>query len=130
MSRLPRAQEHLKTGFTAEAVSAACYRAYADRADHDGQPNLAAKWRELAAEKDRLAVQQLEAAGKVRGDSTALRDALAEDRYENEVLYPKMIREVDAETAEVFRRVVTAQRQHVASLSELEKTLQASSGDL
>ena len=46
------------------------------------------------------------------------------------MLYPKMIREVDAETAEVFRRVVTAQRQHVASLSELEKTLQASSGDL
>ncbi|MEE8278957.1 MAG: hypothetical protein V3R89_09600 [Thermoanaerobaculia bacterium] len=130
MSRLPRFQEHLKTGFTAEAVSAACYRAYADRAERDGRPKLAAKWRELAAGKDRLAVLQLEAAGRVRDGSTALRDALAEDQYENDVLYPKMMREVDAETADVFRRVVEAQQQHVASLSELGKALQASSGDL
>ena len=33
MSRLPRHLEHLKTGFTAEAVSAAMYRAFAEQAE-------------------------------------------------------------------------------------------------
>jgi rubrerythrin len=130
VSRIPRFQEHLKTGFTAEAVSAACYRAYGSRAEKEGLPNLAAKWRELAAEKDKLAVLQLEAAGKVRDGSTALRDALAEDQYENDVLYPKMIREVEDDTAEVFRQVVAAQQEHVESLSELRQALQASTDDL
>ncbi len=129
MSRLPRFQEHLRTGFTAEAASAACYRAYADRAERDGKPNLAARWRELAAEKDKLALLQLEAAGKVRTGSAALQDALAEDQYENEVLYPKMIREVEGETAEVFRQVVAAQQQHLVSLSEMSKALKEAPGD-
>ncbi|HXO43173.1 MAG TPA: hypothetical protein VN999_17115, partial [Thermoanaerobaculia bacterium] len=62
MSRIPRFQEHLKTGFTAEAVSAARYRAYAARAEEDGMPRLAARWRRLAAAKDRLAVHLLVAA--------------------------------------------------------------------
>ena len=66
MSRVPRFQEHLKTGFTAEAVSAARYRANAERAEREGMPNLAAAWRELAVEKDRLAIDQLEAAGDQR----------------------------------------------------------------
>jgi len=55
VSRLPRFQEHLKTGFAAEAKSAAQYRAFAERAKRDGLGKLAAKWSELAAEKDRLA---------------------------------------------------------------------------
>ncbi len=130
MSRVPRSQEHLKTGFTAEAVSAASYRAYAELAESDGKPKLAARWRELAVEKDKLAVLQLQAVGRIRDVTTTLRDALAEDQYENDVLYPKMIRDVDVETADVFKQVVAAQEQHVASLSELGKALQASSGDL
>ena len=68
MSRIPRYQEHLKTGFTAEAVSAARCRAYAARADQDGRPNLALHWQRLAAEKDTLAVKLLEAAEQVRPD--------------------------------------------------------------
>ena len=130
MSRVPRSQEHLKTGFTAEAVSAASYRAYAELAESDRKPKLAARWRELAVEKDKLAVLQLQAVGRIRDVTTTLRDALAEDQYENDVLYPKMIRDVDVETADVFKQVVAAQEQHVASLSELGKALQASSGDL
>ena len=66
MSRIPRSLEFLKNGFTAEAVSAARFRAYAARAEKDGLPNLAARFRALAAQKDELAVRQLEAAGQVR----------------------------------------------------------------
>lgn len=130
MSRVPRFQEHLKTGFTAEAVSAARCRAHAERAEREGRPNLAAAWRELATEKDGLAIRQLEAAGQVREDATALADALAEDRFENDVLYPKMIRDVEGDTAEVFRGVVEAQQQHLDRLKELRTALQAASGDI
>ena len=130
MSRVPRFQEHLKTGFTAEAVSAARYRANAERAEREGMPNLAAAWRELAAEKDRLAIDQLEAAGQVREEATAVNDALAEDRFENDVLYPKMIRDVDGAAAEVLESVVEAQTGHIERLRELRTKLQAASGDI
>lgn len=130
MSRLPRFQEHLKAGFTAEAVSAAYFRAYAERAEKAGKPNLAAKWRALAEEKDRLAAIQLEAAEKIHDEATALRAALAEERYENDVLYPRMMRDVDEATAEVFRRVVAAQQEQMAALERLQDDLQAAAGDI
>ena len=72
MSRLPRAQEYLKTGFNAEAASAARYRAAAVRATDEGHPKLADAWRALAVEKDELARLQLEAAGQVRGGNQDL----------------------------------------------------------
>jgi rubrerythrin len=130
VSRLPRQLEHLKTGFTAEAVSAAHYRAYAARAEGEGLPNLAGRWRELAAEKDRLAVAQLVAAGRVKGDAADLGAAIAEEAYENDVLYPKMIAEADAATAGVLREVVAAQREHLAHLEALRDAYQAATGDV
>jgi rubrerythrin len=130
VSRIPRAQEHLKTGFTAEAVSAARYRAYAAHAEREGRPNLAAHWRRLAAEKDRLAIAQLEAAGQVRGAGADIAAALAEERYENEVLYPKMRREVDAGVAGVFDAVVAAQRGHLERLVALRDRSTAARGDV
>lgn len=94
MSRIPRFQEHLKTGFTAEAVSAARYRAFAERAEQDGMPQLAARWRRLATAKDRLAIRLLVAAEQVRGLDSDLGAAIAEERYENDVLYPKILRDL------------------------------------
>ena len=130
MSRVPRSQEHLKTGFTAEAVSAARFRAYAGRAEREGLSNLARRWLDLAAEKDRLAILQLEAAGQVRGEDAAVADAIAEERFANDVLYPKMIGDVDEETAAVLREVVDAKREQEVSLAELRQSLQAAGGDL
>ena len=130
MSRIPRFQEHLKTGFTAEAVSAARYRAFAARADHEGLPNLAAHWLRLAAAKDELAIEQLEAAGQVRGPAADLAQALSEDRYENDVLYPKMGRDVEGDTAEVFAAVVEKQKDHVERLKVLRDRYNAARGDV
>jgi rubrerythrin len=130
VSRIPRFQEHLKTGFTAEAVSAARFRAYAARAESDGLPNLARHWRRLAAEKDGLAVELLHAAGQARGDGTDLGDAIANERYENEVLYPKMGREVDADTRHVLVGLIERQKGHLAHLEELRKQYMAATGDV
>ena len=130
MSRLPRAQEYLKTGFNAEAASAAKFRAAAARAGQDGRPKLAKAWLELAAEKDELARLQLEAAGQVRGETLDLEAALAEERYENDSLYPRMAKEVDPETAAVFNQVIAKQKEHLARIDALLEALTRSQGDI
>jgi len=130
VSRVPRSQEYLKTGFSAEAVSAARFRAFASRAESGGKPNLARKWLELAAEKDALAILQLESAGQIRSDETNIADALAEERYENDVLYPKLVGSVEGEASAVFGRVIEAQQRTAATLRDMGEGLRASSGDL
>ncbi len=132
MSRLPRAQEYLKTGFNAEAASAARFRAFAARAERDGRPKLAGALRELAVAKDALAIEQLEAAGQVREPGLDLESALAEERYENDALYPRMLRdaEVDEGTAEVLRDVVARQQEHAQRVASLLDALTRSQGDI
>ena len=134
MSRIPRHLEHLRTGFTAEAVSAASYRAFAERAEAAGRPNLAERWRALAAEKDRLAIDLLAAAGKVESEAANLRDAIAEELYENEVLYPRLIAEMEHlghhDEAALLRRIVEVQKRHRAALDDLRRELTASMHDV
>ena len=130
MSRIPRFQEHLKTGFTAEAASAARFRAYADRARRDGLQNLASRWLRMAAEKDALAIEMLEATGQLSSIDADLGNAISEERYENDVLYPKMIRDVDQETANVFLRVVNAQKEHLRQIEKLRREANAAPGDV
>ena len=130
MSRLPRSLEHLKTAFAATAASAARFRAYAARAERDEMPVLAERWRRLAGDKDRLAAELLAAAGQTPDAAGAVREALADERYENDVLYPRMIGEVDEETASTLERAVSEQRDHVARLEALRRELQGSRGDL
>src|SRR5436305_4522689 len=78
VSRIPRFQEHLKTGFTAEAASAARYRAYADRARADGMPNVAQRWLRLAAAKDALAIELLVASEQIHGSESDIGNAISE----------------------------------------------------
>ena len=130
MSRVPRSQEHLKTGFTAEAVSAARFRAYAARAERDGKPNLARKWLELAAEKDALAILQLEAAGQVRAEAPNRGDATAAEQYDDGARCANLSRSVEDGAADVFEQVVSAQKETETALSGLAKSLQAATGDI
>lgn len=134
MSRLPRAQEYLKTGFNAEAASAARLRAAAARAERESRPNLARRLRDLAAEKDALALVQYDAAESIREPHEDLpavvAAAVAEERYENESLYPRMIRDVDEATAGILRDVVARQQEHAQRLGSLLDELTRSEGDL
>ncbi|HEV7670835.1 MAG TPA: hypothetical protein VGS22_20125 [Thermoanaerobaculia bacterium] len=133
MSRIPRSQEHLKTGFTAEAASAARFRAYAARAERDGLNNLARRWRDLAEGKDQLAVRLLEASEQVLGGEADVVGAISEERYENDVLYPKMLRDLeglDGAAAEALGGVVADQKEHLGRLEALRKELGASQGDV
>lgn len=130
MSRIPRFQEHLKTAFTAEAASAARARAFAARAESDGLPNLARHWRALAEEKDRLAIDLLEASGQVHGMDADLGNAIAEERYENDALYPRMIRDVNERVADVLLKVVAAQKEQLRRLESLREAYNASQGDV
>lgn len=131
MSRIPRYQEYLKTGFTAEATSAARYRAFAAQAEKDGLPQLAQHWLRLAVEKDQLAIGLLQAAEQVRGMETDVAAALSDDRYENDILYPKMIRDIEEPAAaEALRHVVATQQEHLRRLETLRSALQGAKGDV
>lgn len=131
MSRIPRVQEYLKTGFTAEAAAAAKFRAYAERARRDGLPNLADRWLTLAAAKDELAIRQLEATGKVRGGLTDLAAEIAEERYENDVLYPKLIAALDdPAVSTLLASVIEAQQEHLRRLLGMRDELTSSKGDV
>jgi rubrerythrin len=134
MSRLPRHLEHLKTGFTAEAVSAAKFRAFAEQAEGEGKANLARRWRQLAEAKDKLAIEQLHAAGLVRDEEQNLRHAIAEEQYENEVLYPRLIADTEhigrRETAEVLSHAAEAQEEHMETLQQLRRDMTAATGDV
>jgi rubrerythrin len=131
VSRIPRSLEYLKTGFTAEAVSAARFRAYAAQAEKAGRPNLARRWQRLAADKDALAVKLLAAAGQVRGEAADLTSAIEEERYENDVLYPKIVRDLeDQATSDVILQVIEAQKAHLRELEELRRALSSSTGDV
>jgi rubrerythrin len=130
VSRIPRHQEHLKTAFTAEAASAARCRAYAAHAEQEGLPNLARHWLRLAAEKDRLAIELLNAAGQLKTLDADLGNAISEERYENDALYPRMIRDVDEHTANVLLKVVTAQKEHLRQLESLREAVNAAGGDV
>lgn len=130
MSRIPRFQEHLKTGFTAEAASAARCRAYAARAERDGLPNLARHWLALAESKDRLAIELLEASEQVHGADADLGNAISEERYENDALYPRMIRDVNERVADVLLKVVSAQKDHLRRLEQLRDSYNAAQGDV
>jgi len=130
VSRIPRFQEHLKTAFTAEAASAARSRAYAARAERDGLPNLARHWRALAEEKDRLAIELLEASEQVHGMDADLGNAISEERYENDALYPRMIRDVNERVADVLLKVVAAQKDHLRRLESLREAYNAAQGDV
>jgi rubrerythrin len=134
VSRIPRHLENLKTGFTAEAVSAAKYRAFAEQAEADGKGNLGRRWRELAAAKDRLAIEQLIASGQVQGVVANLRDAIAEEQYENEVLYPRLVADTRfigrGEAAEALARAAEAQRPHMEALQQLRRELTGATGDV
>ena len=134
MSRLPRHLEHLRTGFNAEAASAASYRAFAEQAAAEGRPNLAERWTRLAAEKDRLAIELLRAAGKIESETANLRAAIAEEQYENEVLYPRLQEDLEhlghAGEVEVLVRVRETQAQHLRELDALRRELTSLSPDV
>ncbi len=56
--------------------------------------------------------------------------AVAEERYENDSLYPRMSGEVDAETAAVFAQVISRQQEHRTRLDSLLEAMTRSPGDI
>jgi rubrerythrin len=130
VSRIPRFQEHLKTAFTAEAASAARYRANAAQAAEGGLPNLAKRWLRLAEAKDRLAIELLAAIDPLHTPDADLGNAISEEKYENDVLYPRMIRDVNQEVADVFLKVISTQKEHLRQLETLRQEANAARGDV
>lgn len=116
MSRLTRSWEHLKAGFQAEAAAVARLEALARRAEREGKPVLAKALSGLADEKAELAGKLLEALGRSQDWGPELETLAAEERYELEVLYPKMSGDLDGPLRELVESVRERHRDHLARL--------------
>jgi rubrerythrin len=134
MSRLPRHLEHLRTGFTAEAVAAATCRAFAEQAKEEGRANLAQRWSALAEEKDRAARELMHAAGRVGSALVNMRGALGEEQYVIEVLYPRLAEDLadmgHPEEAALLERVRVQHQRHLGLLDELRREMMGAMADV
>ena len=75
--------------------------------------------------------RSLVAAEQVWGLDSDLAAAVAEERFENDVLYPKIVRDVAEEpTAEIFRQLLAAQAAHLREIEALRRDLGAARGDV
>jgi hypothetical protein len=66
----------------------------------------------------------------LRGAEADIATAISNERYENDVLYPKMIREVDGETADTLLAVIAAQKEHLRRLEDVRTRFMAAKGDV
>ncbi len=130
MSRLTRSWEHLKTGFQAEAASAARLKTLARKAERESKPRLARALERLGEEKVEVAGQLLKALDRDQNWLEALEALAAEERYELEVLYPKLLADLGSEARELIEGVQARHRDHLALLEKWFGQLLESRDDL
>jgi rubrerythrin len=90
-------EKNLKEAFAGESQANQKYRAFADKADKDGFPNVARLFR-TTAEAERIhAAGHLGALGGIGGTAENLQAAIAGETYEYTEMYPPMLATAEAE---------------------------------
>ena len=136
MSRPSRQREIGLAAFQAEAAAAARYRRLAASARRRDRSRLAERWEELAARRDALAVRLLEAFEPVGSAAEGALAALAEERYEVEVLLPRLLEEwsnlAGAEEGDERGRVLEAllaeKEDLLDQLADLQRQVEVAAG--
>lgn len=121
--------EDLKTAYLGETTTRARYAAYAEKAQEEGHRNVAVLFR-ATAEAERVHARNHKAAllqlgvqpragvyrGSPAGTAENLQDALQDEAYERDTMYPEMIRHATAEgqteAIRSFTYAMNAERQH------------------
>ncbi len=92
---MPRTEENLRQAFAGESQANRKYLAFAEKAEKEGNKQVAGLFRAAARAETVHAHNHLRALGGVKGTADNLREALGGETYEFENMYPPMI--VDAE---------------------------------
>jgi rubrerythrin len=108
--------EHLKEAFAGESQANQKYRAFAEKAEREGFPNIAKLFR-TTAEAERIhAAGHLASMSGIGSTAENLKSAIGGETYEFEEMYPPMLEQAQVEghkgAARMFNYALTAEAVH------------------
>ena len=112
---MPDTKENLSEAFAGESQANMKYRAFADKAEKDGFPNIARLFR-TTAEAERIHAEgHLKALDKIGSTAENLKAAIGGETYEFKEMYPPMLEQAEAEghkAKRMFAYAVEAEEVH------------------
>lgn len=112
---MPDTKENLGEAFAGESQANMKYRAFADKAEKDGFPNIARLFR-TTAEAERIHAEgHLKALDKIGSTAENLKAAIEGETYEFKDMYPPMLAQAEAEghkAKRMFGYAVKAEEVH------------------
>jgi rubrerythrin len=122
-------QDNLQAAFAGESQANRKYLAFAAKADADGFPQIARLFRAAAAAETVHAHAHLRVMKGVGDTKQNLQAAIEGERYEFEEMYPKFVREAEAEANKgatiSFRNAMAVEKTHYGFYSEALDALSA-----
>ena len=121
-SALTNTNKNLWSAILAEAVANLKYTAYANQALHEGHPEVAQIFQEVAGAETIHGVNHLRVVGDISSSAENLRGVISGESKEFSTLYPRMIREaldegrIDA--AQTFTLAMDRERTHLESFAQ------------
>ena len=119
---MTKTEENLQAAITGEAKARLEYMAFAMKAMEEGYPEFAQLFMEAAGAETVHGIGHMKAAGAVGTTYDNLNESANGEDYEIEEMYPRFIREADAEShadaAASFRLAVERERHHRAMFKE------------
>lgn len=114
--------DNLKAAFAGESQANRSYLAFAQKADEEGYPQVAKRFR-VAAESETIhALKHLKTMGKVGSTADNLRAAINGENYEHTSMYPEFMEVAESEgekkAKEAFRRANEAEKFHEKMFAE------------
>ena len=92
-----KSEENLKAAFAGESQANRKYLAFAKKADKEGLANVARLFRAAAESETVHALSHLNVLGGIKGTAENLQEAIDGETHEFTEMYPKMIKEAEAE---------------------------------
>jgi rubrerythrin len=90
-------QDNLKAAFAGESQANRKYLFFAEKAEKEGQPQVAKLFRAVAAAETIHARKHLQTAGGIGDTAKNLEEAIGGENYEYTKMYPEMIKQAEAD---------------------------------
>ena len=126
---LTRTEKNLWNAIVSEALANLKYNAYAQRAMHEGHPEVAQIFQEVAGAETVHGINHLRVSGDMASTAENLRAIIEGEALEAATIYPMMIREAleegNQEAADSFTMAMERERRHLEAFTEALEGLEA-----
>ena len=126
---LTRTEKNLWNAIVSEALANLKYNAYAQRAMHEGHPEVAQIFQEVAGAETVHGINHLRVTGDMASTAENLRAIIEGEALEAATIYPMMIREAleegNQEAADSFTLAMERERRHLEAFTEALEGLEA-----